>query len=81
MINLLFLFACWNPPCFRSETEEQGDVDLMDVRGVILNAQYSDRECQSSAKMYLHVGQQKHRMTLSMSTSHPTVGKSIKKEF
>ena len=61
---------------FRSETEEQGDVSIMDVRGVILTAHYIDMgSIQSSARMYLQVGDQRHRIHVTTSTRQPTVSR------
>ena len=61
----------------RSEIEEQGDVRVMDIRGVILTAHYTDMgSIQSSASMYLQVGDQRHRIHVTTSTRQPTVSKN-----
>lgn len=72
MTDFLFTFSNY----FRSETEEQGDVSIMDVRGVILTAHYTDMgSIKSSASVYLQVGDQRHRIHVTTSTRQPTVSR------
>ena len=58
----------------RSEIEEQGDVGVMDIRGVILTAHYINMgSTLSSSSLYLTIGEPRQRIHVSTSTRHPTV--------
>ena len=58
----------------RSEIEEQGDVRVMDIRGVILTAHYINMgSLLSSSSLYLSVGAPRQRIHITTSTRHPTV--------
>ena len=70
VMNSLFTFSNYS----RSEIEEQGDVRVMDIRGVILTAQYINMGSPlSSSSLYLSVGAPRQRIHIRTSTRHPTV--------
>ena len=70
VMNSLFTFS--NYP--RSEIEEQGDVRIMDIRGVILTAHYINMgSLLSSSSLYLSVGGPRQRIHITTSTRHPAV--------
>ena len=67
-----FSFYISNYP--RSEIEEQGDVRIMDIRGVILTAHYINMGSPlSSSSLYLSVGAPRQRIHITTSTRHPAV--------
>ena len=70
VMNSLFTFSNYA----RSEIEEQGDVRVMDIRGVILTAHYINMGSPlSSSSLYLSVGAPRQRIHITTSTRHPTV--------
>ena len=46
---------------------------VSDIRGVILDARYKDDRVQGEGRMYLEVGERKHRLHISCSTRSPKV--------
>ena len=70
VMNSLFTFSNYA----RSEIEEQGDVRVMDIRGVILTAHYINMGSPlSSSSLYLSVGAPRQRIHITTSTRTPTV--------
>ena len=70
VMNSLFTFSNYA----RSEIEEQGDVRVMDIRGVILTAHYINMgSLLSSSSLYLSVGGPRQRIHITTSTRHPAV--------
>ena len=57
-----------------SEIRKRPGLRVSDVRGIVLEARYQDDTSQGDTKIFVRVGEVKHRIYISCSTRFPQVG-------
>ena len=55
------------------EVQNKPGLRVSDIRGVILDARYKDDTFQGKGRIYLEVGERRHRLHISCSTRTPKV--------